>query len=289
MKVFLLYLVVATHGMPIEPEAEPVAEAAHDHIIKYDDEELGHGHVQTGVAGEMVEGALYYKVPEGDTVHLTYTADDNGFVAEGDHLPVAPAALAVEEPVLPVMVDLTPEVAEARDQFAATFKEVQMRNAALEEDDMIESVDNAVDADVEEVIAERRRRDAEPVVIPEPESQPITYTLPYQYHPLAYPYAPAYIPLNYYRYNPFAVKSADETGKVEIMESVEEAEAEPEPEAEVLGAPLVNLPFRTISNPILSYPSVVYNPYNTLRFNVPSSVLPALPLEGEDEPAALTL
>ena len=62
LKVFLLYLVVATHGLPIEPEAEPVAEAGHDHIIKYDDEEIGHGHVQTGVAGEMVEGALYYKV-----------------------------------------------------------------------------------------------------------------------------------------------------------------------------------------------------------------------------------
>merc|ERR1712115_645826 len=168
-------LAVTAHGLPVEPVAEPVAEGGH--IIKYDDEELGHGHVQTGVAGEMVEGALYYKVPEGDTVHLTNTADDNGFVAAGDHLPVAPAALAVEEPVLPVMVDLTPEVAEARDQFAATFKEVQMRNAALEEDEMLESVDNAVDADVEEVIAERRRRDADPVVIPEPESQPITYPL----------------------------------------------------------------------------------------------------------------
>merc|ERR1712083_1019007 len=122
MKVFLLCLAVAAHGLPVEPEAEPAAEA--DHIIKYDDEELGHGHVQTGVAGEMVEGSLYYKVPEGDTVHLTYTADDKGFVAVGDHLPVAPAVLAV-------MVDLTAEVAEARDQFAAAFKEVEMRNAAL--------------------------------------------------------------------------------------------------------------------------------------------------------------
>merc|ERR1712115_328936 len=271
-------LAVTAHGLPVEPVAEPVAEGGH--IIKDDDEELGHGHVQTGVAGEMVEGALYYKVPEGDTVHLTYTADDKGFVAVGDHLPVAPAALAVEEPVLPVMVDLTAEVAEARDQFAATFKEVQMRNAALEEE-MIETVDNAVDAAVEEVISERRRRDADPVVVPEPE--PMTYTLPYQPY-----YAPAYPYYTYPLVQPLAAKTVETEG-VEDMEAVNEAVAEPEPEAEVLGAPLVNLPFRTLSNPILSYPSVVYNPYNSLRFALPKSVLPAMPLEGEDEPAALTL
>merc|ERR1711997_1115812 len=277
MKVFLLCLAVAAHGLPVEPEAEPAAEA--DHIIKYDDEELGHGHVQTGVAGEMVEGSLYYKVPEGDTVHLTYTADDKGFVAVGDHLPVAPAALAVEEPVLPVMVDLTAEVAEARDQFAATFKEVEMRNAALE-DEMIETVDNAV----EEVIAQRKRRDADPVVVPEPE--PMTYTLPYQ--PISYnyqPYAHAYPYLPYLTYPPAQPLAA----KILDTEAVDEAAAEPEPEAGVLGAPLVNLPFRTLSSPILTYPSVVYNPYNSLRFVAPKSVLPALPLEGEDEPAALTL
>merc|ERR1711997_876032 len=290
MKVFLLCLAVAAHGLPVEPEAEPAAEA--DHIIKYDDEELGHGHVQTGVAGEMVEGSLYYKVPEGDTVHLTYTADDKGFVAVGDHLPVAPAALAVEEPVLPVMVDLTAEVAEARDQFAATFKEVEMRNAALE-DEMFETVDNAV----EEVIAQRKRRDADPVVVPEPE--PMTYTLPYQpisyhYQPLSYnyqPYAHAYPYLPYLSYppaQPLAAKILDTEG-AEDMEAVDEAAAEPEPEAGVLGAPLVNLPFRTLPSPILTYPSVVYNPYNSLRFVAPKSVLPAMPLEGEDEPAALTL
>merc|ERR1711892_1107612 len=116
-------------------------------------------HVQTGVAGEMVEGALFYKVPEGETVHLTYKADHNGFVAAGDHLPVAPEPL-----VHPVMVENTPEVADAREMFEATFKEVQMRNAAIEET-MMESVDNAIDTAIVEVIEERRRRDAEPVVI----------------------------------------------------------------------------------------------------------------------------
>ena len=43
-----------------EPMAEPLTGV--EHIISYEDKEAGHGHVQTGVAGEMVEGALFYKV-----------------------------------------------------------------------------------------------------------------------------------------------------------------------------------------------------------------------------------
>merc|ERR1712055_607157 len=294
MKVFLFCLAVTANSLPLE--VEPAAEPQAEHIINYEDKEAGHGHMQKGVAGEKVEGTLFYRVPEGDTMHLTYMADENGFVAAGDHLPVAPEPLAVEEPVIPVMVQITPEVAEARDQFAATFKEVEMRNAALE-DEMMETVDNAVDAAVEEVIAQRKRRDADPVVVPEPE--PMTYTLPYQpisyhYQPLSYnyqPYAHAYPYLPYLSYppaQPLAAKILDTEG-AEDMEAVDEAAAEPEPEAGVLGAPLVNLPFRTLSSPILTYPSVVYNPYNSLRFVAPKSVLPAMPLEGEDEPAALTL
>ena len=77
-------------------------------------------------------------------MHLTYMADENGFVASGDHLPVAPQPLEVEALVHPVMVQNTPEVAEARDQFQATFEEVEMRNAAIE-DTMVETVDNAID------------------------------------------------------------------------------------------------------------------------------------------------
>ena len=43
-----------------EPLAEPLSDA--EHIINYEDKEAGHGHIQTGVAGEKVEGALFYKV-----------------------------------------------------------------------------------------------------------------------------------------------------------------------------------------------------------------------------------
>merc|ERR1712212_824422 len=280
MKVFLFCLAVTAHSLHLE--VEPVAEPQAEHIINYEDKEAGHGHMQKGVAGEKVEGTLFYRVPEGDTMHLTYMADENGFVAAGDHLPVAPEPLAVEEPVIPVMVQITPEVAEARDQFAATFKEVEMRNAALNEE-MMESVDNAVDAAIEEVISERRRREAEPVVVPEPE--PSTYVLPYhQLQPAAYPYL--YYP--YHFAHQLNVKTLEPETVEEDMEEVDEAAAEPEPET--MGAPLVTLPLRSFSSPFLTgYPSVVYNPYNSLRMAPPKSVLPDMPLEGEDEPAALRI
>jgi len=290
MKVLIFCLALTAHGFPMEGE-EPLAEplSAAEHIINYEDKEAGHGHVQTGVAGEKVEGAVFYKVPEGETVHLTYMADANGFVASGDHLPVAPQPLAVEALVHPVMVQNTPEVAEARDQFQATFEQVEMRNAALE-DTMMETVDNAIDNAIVEVISERRRRDADPVVIPEPE--PSTYLLPhhpsiipYQYNMHYQPYAPAY-PHLYYTYptaHQVAVKTVQK-GEDQDMES-----PAAEPETMSVGAPLVQLPFHALSSPLLAYPSLTYNPYNTLRLASPSSGLPSLPQAGEDEPAALVL
>merc|ERR1711892_75713 len=285
MKVFIFCLALSVQGFPMEgeqPLGEPLSEP--EHIINYEDKEEGHGHVQTGVAG-----SIFYKVPEGETVRLTYSADENGFVAEGEHLPVAPQPLAVEAVVLPIMVKNTPEVAEARQEFEKVFQEVEMRNAAIEET-MMESVDNAIDAAIEEVIVERRRRDADPVVIPESEPVPSTYLLPYQPSvPLPYtryyqhyqPYAPAY-PHVYYTY---PVKHQVKAVVPEAEESMDSAAPEPEP----MGAPLVQLPFRTLTNPILTYPQLAYNPYNPFRLAPPSSVLPALPQEGEDEPAALKL
>jgi len=294
MKVLVLCFALVTHGFPMEGEealAEPISEEKH--IIKYEDVEEGHGHTMTGVAGEKVEGSYFHKVPEGDTVHLKYTADESGFVAVGEHLPVAPEPLPIEPLVHPVMVEDTPEVAEAKEKFEAVFNEVQLRNAALEEV-AVEAVDNAIDEAVAEVISERRRRDAEPepVVVPEPE--PSTYMLPatapnvlhYTYPVQTFQYshyAPTY-PYVYYNYpHPLTqnlVKTIPVNTEVEEMES---ADAEPEP----MSTPVVQLPlgFRT-----LSYPSITYNPYNTLRLApAASSLLPALPQEGEDEPAALKL
>ena len=67
-----------------------------------------------------------------------------------------PEAPAVE---LPVMVDLTPEVAEARDAFMATFEEVKMRAEAMEAE--AEPEPEAVEA------MERRRRDTEEAMVME--------------------------------------------------------------------------------------------------------------------------
>lgn len=268
-----------------EALAEPLSSA--QHIINYEDTEAVHGHIQTGVAGEKVEGSFFYKVPEGDTVRLTYMADENGFVAEGDHLPVAPEPLPLEAIVLPIMVKNTPEVAEARKEFEAIYQEVEMRNAAIEEE-MMESVNNAIDDAMVEVISERRRREAEPVVVPQPEPSP--YILPYQprmpipytrfYQPYGQ-YAPAY-PQVYYTY-PLAqqVKSV----VPEDDDSMASAAVEPE----TMGAPLVQLPFRSLTNPLLTYPTLTYNPLNSFRLAPSASLLPALPQEGEDEPAALRL
>ncbi|XP_057370576.1 pupal cuticle protein 20-like [Daphnia carinata] len=41
--------------------------------------------------GNTNKGASYYISPEGQKISLTWTADQNGFLPKGDHLPVAPA------------------------------------------------------------------------------------------------------------------------------------------------------------------------------------------------------
>merc|ERR1711910_177972 len=165
------------------------------------------------------------------------------------------------------------DVAMARSAFEKVFKEVEMRNAAIE-DTMVEAIDNAIDSDaVVEVISERRRREADPVVIP---SYPgvVSYQpripVGYNYFPHYQPYASAY-PHVYYALPP------------------EFKAAEPEEEAEPLGGPLVQLPFRTFTKPLLRYPSIIYNPYNSFRLAQPSNLLPAQEQEGENEPAALRL
>lgn len=39
---------------------------------------------------EEVVGSVSYTAPDGTPVHLKYIANENGYVAEGSHLPVAP-------------------------------------------------------------------------------------------------------------------------------------------------------------------------------------------------------
>ena len=127
-------------------------------ILKVEDAEAGYGHQQSGVPGQEVEGSFYWKVrtsrvnvivtslcrqaPEGDEVALTYTAGEAGYLAEGAALPLSPAVPEAPAVELPVMVALTPEVAEARDAFMATFEEVKMRAEAMEAEAEPEAVES---------------------------------------------------------------------------------------------------------------------------------------------------
>ncbi|KAJ9574175.1 hypothetical protein L9F63_008431 [Diploptera punctata] len=40
--------------------------------------------------GEAVQGQYSYVAPDGSSISLVYTADENGFVPQGSHIPVAP-------------------------------------------------------------------------------------------------------------------------------------------------------------------------------------------------------
>merc|ERR1719436_1069757 len=143
-KLTVLLLAASAAASPIE-------------ILKVEDAEAGYGHQQSGVPGQEVEGSFYWKAPEGDEVALTYTAGEAGYLAEGAALPLSPAVPEAPAVELPVMVDLTPEVAEARDAFMATFEEVKMRAEAME----AEAEPEAVEA------MERRRRDTEEAMVME--------------------------------------------------------------------------------------------------------------------------
>merc|ERR1719333_1306819 len=143
-KLTVLLLAASAAASPIE-------------ILEVEDLEAGYGHQQSGVPGQEVEGSFYWKAPEGDEVALTYTAGEAGYLAEGAALPLSPAVPEAPAVELPVMVALTPEVAEARDAFMATFEEVKMRAEAME----VEAEPEAVEA------MERRRRDTEEAMVME--------------------------------------------------------------------------------------------------------------------------
>ena len=119
---------------------------------------------------------MYWRAPEGDDISLTYTAGLQGYLAQGDHLPLSPEVPAAPEVVLPVMVGYTAEVAAARDAFMETFNEAKMKA----EEKMAE-------------VVERRRRDVDiddsamddNVMMAD---SPMSYQVPRVYTPLTYPY-----------------------------------------------------------------------------------------------------
>merc|ERR1712038_176279 len=133
-------------------------------ILSYSAAEEKHDHKMEGVPGEAVMGEFSFQAPDtGDAVYkLTYTADMDGFQAMRDHLPVPVIMDPVPEAALPEMVDYTPEVAAARAEFLRAQEAIMAEHAAME--NMVD--DEAVEAEAEVEDMRRKRREAEPVVIP---------------------------------------------------------------------------------------------------------------------------
>lgn len=45
---------------------------------------------ESGKGGEYAQGSAKWVSPEGEEISFTYTADENGFVPQGKHLPTPP-------------------------------------------------------------------------------------------------------------------------------------------------------------------------------------------------------
>merc|ERR1712210_202197 len=218
----------------------PLAAAVPIKIISYSATEEKHNHEMQGVPGEAVIGEFSFKAPDtGDAVYkLTYTADMDGFQAMGDHLPVSVIMDPVPEPELPAMVDYTPEVAAARAEFLRAQEEIMARHAAE---------DAEVEVEVEDM--RRKRREAEPVVIPTHAN-----VLPTTYHHLAGAY-PIYQTSVYNPYLSYPIHQ--------------------------VRAPIISHPLYTAAGGT-SYP--IYRIIPQVATDVSASIE-----EGDDEPAALAL
>jgi len=267
-------------------------------IINYNDVEAGHGQKMEGVPGMEVEGSFYWKAPEGDDIKLVYTAGEEGYVATGDHLPVSPDVPEAPMMVLPVMPNLTPEVAEARSSFMQIFDEIKMKN----DEEAVEVVDDAV-------IMEKREADADPLLVQYQQTLPLYRT-----------YAPAYPHYFNFVYPPSPtqpkvfIQSEDDQKKEEIMEdSSQKLPPQPfitpsyYPVYQPLYQPLLQQKqvlssFRyPLTYPGLTYyPGLLTSPSSTFTgvsqpapamdsMEPSGGVLPSETLEGEEESAALLL
>ena len=59
--------------------------------------------------GSTNQGMSFYISPEGQKITLTWTADENGFVPKGDHLPTPPPIPAEIAAMLPTLPELAEE------------------------------------------------------------------------------------------------------------------------------------------------------------------------------------
>merc|ERR1711923_520189 len=85
--------------------------------FRYDDEKTGQSHYMTGDPGASVEGGWAFTNPDG-TFELVYKADEGGFQPAADHIPVS--------------VEDTNDVTEAKSTFYTLFKEHEAKVAEAE-------------------------------------------------------------------------------------------------------------------------------------------------------------
>merc|ERR1712223_1834705 len=105
-------------------------------VFRYEDEETGATHYMTGEPGKAVEGGWAFTNPDG-TFKLVYKADEMGFQPEAEHIPVP--------------VEDTNEVTEAKATFYSLFDEHKAK------------VEAAIAEDASAVVDARRKREANDV------------------------------------------------------------------------------------------------------------------------------
>ncbi|XP_017070678.1 pupal cuticle protein Edg-78E [Drosophila eugracilis] len=101
INVVVLVAVSILLGVQARPSDTPDAHAeirSYVNELKQDDNsynyqfETSNGIAQQeqGVGGYYASGSSQYYTPEGQLIQLTYTADENGFQPQGEHLPTPP-------------------------------------------------------------------------------------------------------------------------------------------------------------------------------------------------------
>lgn len=243
-------------------------------ILSYSaDQPQAHSHNMEGIPGEAVSGEFQFQAPDSEQVfHITYTADDQGFIPVGDHLPVPVQALEVPEVELPAMVSYTNEVAAARANFLQVQEELDAQHAME---------DNSVE------VMERRKREADPVTVPEDEmpAYPISsvssthHLTPLSIYPsLSHPISSLPSPIHSYRnYVPYPLQ------QLQPLQPVIRTQAQVLPQYTSFGN-YVHYPLQQIYR---NYP--LHYPLQQVVRTQEKSPISSEIQEGEEERAALLL
>merc|ERR1712110_1348368 len=127
------YSLVEEHKAKVEAaKAEAVVDARRkrspNDVFRYEDEATGQSHYMTGEPGKAVEGGWTFTNPDG-SYELVYKADEGGFQPEAAHIPVS--------------VEDTNEVTEAKTTFYSLYDEHKAKVEAAIAKDAAEAVVDA--------------------------------------------------------------------------------------------------------------------------------------------------